>query len=45
MGEAMSRRLTDEGARVVMSGLGAEHLRALAEELGGFALEADITDE
>ena len=45
MGEAMARRLTAEGARVVVSGLGAEHLRALAEELGGSALEADITDQ
>ena len=45
MGEAMARRLTAEGAKVVVSGLGAEHLQLLARELGGSALEADITDQ
>lgn len=44
MGEAMARRLTAEGATVVVSGLGKERLRSLAKELGGAALEADITD-
>ena len=45
MGEAIARRLTAEGATVVVSGLGDEHLRVLATEIGGAAMEADITDE
>ena len=45
MGEAIARRLKAEGATVVVSGLGATHLEKLAQELGGSALEADITQE
>lgn len=45
MGEAIARRLKAEGATVVVSGLGAAHLEKLAQELGGSALEADITQE
>ena len=45
MGEAIARRLKAEGATVVVSGLGAAHLEKLARELGGSALEADITQE
>jgi NAD(P)-dependent dehydrogenase (short-subunit alcohol dehydrogenase family) len=45
MGEATARRLKAEGATVVVSGLGHEHLEKLARELGGTALEADITQE
>jgi NAD(P)-dependent dehydrogenase (short-subunit alcohol dehydrogenase family) len=45
MGEATARRLAAEGARVVVSGLGRDHLAKLAGELGGTAYEADITDE
>jgi NAD(P)-dependent dehydrogenase (short-subunit alcohol dehydrogenase family) len=45
MGEAVARRLHKEGATVVVSGLGASHLMELAAELGGSALEADITDQ
>ena len=45
MGEVMARRLTAAGAKVVVSGLGAEHLHLLAGEIGGLALEADITDQ
>jgi 3-oxoacyl-[acyl-carrier protein] reductase len=45
MGEAIARRLKAEGATVVVSGLGAAHLEKLAQELGGSALEADITKE
>ena len=45
MGEAIARRLKSEGATVVVSGLGAAHLEKLARELGGSALEADITQE
>jgi NAD(P)-dependent dehydrogenase (short-subunit alcohol dehydrogenase family) len=44
LGEATARRLAKEGATVVVSGLGAEHLDKLARELGGSAFEADITD-
>lgn len=44
MGEATARRLARAGAKVVVSGLGAEPLAALAEEIGGSALETDITD-
>jgi NAD(P)-dependent dehydrogenase (short-subunit alcohol dehydrogenase family) len=45
MGEATARRLASEGARVVVSGLGRDHLEKLAAEIGGTALETDITDE
>jgi NAD(P)-dependent dehydrogenase (short-subunit alcohol dehydrogenase family) len=45
MGEAIARRLQAEGATVVVSGLGAAPLEKLAQELGGSALEADITQE
>jgi NAD(P)-dependent dehydrogenase (short-subunit alcohol dehydrogenase family) len=43
MGEAIARRLAKEGAKVVVSGIGAERLDALARELDGVACEADIT--
>ena len=45
MGEATARRLKAEGATVVVSGLGSAQLEKLARELGGSALEADITKE
>jgi NAD(P)-dependent dehydrogenase (short-subunit alcohol dehydrogenase family) len=45
MGEATARRLAREGAKVVVSGLGAEHLEVLAQEIGGVAFEADITTQ
>jgi len=45
MGEAIARRLRKEGARVVLSGLGAAPLKELADELDGLACEADITQE
>lgn len=44
MGEAVARKLAGEGAKVVVSGLGAEHLETLAREIGGSAREADVTD-
>lgn len=44
MGQATARRLAAEGAKVVVSGIGAESLDKLAGEIGGSALEADITD-
>jgi NAD(P)-dependent dehydrogenase (short-subunit alcohol dehydrogenase family) len=43
MGEAIARRLTAEGAQLVVSGLGAEPLDRIAQELGAKACEADIT--
>jgi NAD(P)-dependent dehydrogenase (short-subunit alcohol dehydrogenase family) len=45
MGEATARRLAREGAKVVVSGLGAEHLETLAKEIDGSALEIDITKD
>lgn len=44
MGEATARRLAKEGAKVVVSGLGKEFLDKLAGEIGGSAMEVDITD-
>ena len=44
MGEATARRLAKEGAKVVVSGLGKEFLDKLAGEIGGTAIETDITD-
>jgi len=45
MGEAIARRFKAEGATLVLSGLGTAPLAALADELGGIAQEADITQE
>jgi NAD(P)-dependent dehydrogenase (short-subunit alcohol dehydrogenase family) len=45
MGQAIARRLTKEGAKVVVSGLGKAGLDAIAEEIGGSAFEADMTKE
>jgi NAD(P)-dependent dehydrogenase (short-subunit alcohol dehydrogenase family) len=45
MGEATARRLAREGAKVVVSGLGREHLETLAKEIGGSAFEANVTVE
>ena len=44
MGEAVARKLAGEGAKVVVSGLGANALDKLAAEIGGMAIEADVTD-
>ncbi|MCY1267170.1 3-beta-hydroxycholanate 3-dehydrogenase (NAD(+)) 1 [compost metagenome] len=44
MGQAIARRLTEEGARVVVAGRHAEELHRLADELGGWATTCDITD-
>ena len=44
IGEAVARRLAKEGASVVVSGLGKEFLDRLAGEIGGTAMEADVTD-
>jgi NAD(P)-dependent dehydrogenase (short-subunit alcohol dehydrogenase family) len=45
MGEATAQRRAKEGAKVVVSGLGKAHLDTLAAEIGGAALETDITKE
>ncbi len=45
MGQAIARRLSTEGAKVVVSGLGRPALDEIAAELGGSAFEADITVE
>ena len=45
MGAATARRLSLEGAKVVVSGLGDEPLQSLAQEIGGTAFEADITSK
>jgi NAD(P)-dependent dehydrogenase (short-subunit alcohol dehydrogenase family) len=45
MGEATARRLAREGAKVLVSGLGLAHLETLAEEIGGAAMEVDVTKE
>lgn len=44
MGEAVARKLAQEGAKVMVSGIGAEQLDKLASEIGGTALETDITN-
>ncbi|MFC5745335.1 SDR family NAD(P)-dependent oxidoreductase [Actinomadura rugatobispora] len=43
MGDVTARTLADKGATVVVSGLGREPLEALARDIGGYAVEADIT--
>ena len=44
MGQTVARRLAADGAKVVVSGLGADALNELANEIGGSALESDVTD-
>ncbi|WP_221796304.1 SDR family NAD(P)-dependent oxidoreductase [Aquisediminimonas sediminicola] len=43
MGQVIARRLAEEGAHVVVSGRHRESLDALANEIGGAAMVADIT--
>ncbi len=43
IGAATCRRLASEGARVVVVDVGADAAGALAEELGGLAVTADVT--
>ena len=45
IGRATARKLAADGFRVVASDLTDEHTRALADELGGLAHAADVTNE
>jgi NAD(P)-dependent dehydrogenase (short-subunit alcohol dehydrogenase family) len=45
LGEATARELTARGARVTLADLNEERGAALAEELGGTFVKADVTDE
>lgn len=44
IGAAVARRLASEGARVVMTGRRREPVAAVAEEVDGLAVVADVTD-
>lgn len=44
LGEATARRLAAEGARVLIADLAAERAAAVAEEIGGLPIAADVTD-
>ncbi len=45
VGEAISRRFAGMGCRMILVDIQGERIAALAEELGGFALPMDISDE
>lgn len=45
MGQVIARAFAHAGARVVVAGRSGDALGDLAEELGGVAVECDITDE
>jgi NAD(P)-dependent dehydrogenase (short-subunit alcohol dehydrogenase family) len=45
LGEAVARRLARDGADVLVAGRRMDPLRTLANELGGKAIECDVTDE
>lgn len=44
LGAAMARRFNEEGARVVVNDLDPGAAKAIAEEIGGKALPADVSD-
>ena len=45
LGAATARALAERGARVAIADLNEEAASALADELGGVAFKADVTDE
>ena len=45
MAQVIARRLTDEGARVIVAGRGIDELTRFAAEIDGAAVQCDITDE
>jgi 3(or 17)beta-hydroxysteroid dehydrogenase len=45
LGEAIARRLAEEGATVIVSDIQSDLGRALAEEIGGSFIFQDVTDE
>jgi NAD(P)-dependent dehydrogenase (short-subunit alcohol dehydrogenase family) len=45
LGEATARRLAAGGAKVLVADLAAERAAALAAEIGGVAVECDVTDD
>jgi len=45
IGEATARRLAGAGFRVVLAARRLDRLRAIADEIGGVAVELDVTDE
>jgi NAD(P)-dependent dehydrogenase (short-subunit alcohol dehydrogenase family) len=45
MGQTIARAFAAEGARVVVAGRSGDSLEALAKEIGGVAVQCDITDE
>ena len=44
IGAAIARRFAGEGARIVVNDLDLESAEALADELGGEAIAADVSD-
>jgi NAD(P)-dependent dehydrogenase (short-subunit alcohol dehydrogenase family) len=44
LGAATARRLADEGAKVVVADLALDAAARLAEEIGGLAVEVDVSD-
>jgi 3-oxoacyl-[acyl-carrier protein] reductase len=44
IGAAMARRFNEEGARVVVNDLDPGSAKAIAEEVGGIAIAADVSD-
>jgi NADP-dependent 3-hydroxy acid dehydrogenase YdfG len=44
IGEATARALSEQGATVAVAARRKDRLDALAEQIGGFAIESDITD-
>lgn len=45
LGEAVARRLREDGAELIVSGRAMDRLQPLADDLGGRAIVCDVTDE